>query len=309
MCKESEQTTTQTTSVPGYIRKASRQLVGQASDLADKPFESYTGDRVADLSADQQSAFQAIRDLFAGGGGAPGARGYAEAPAQNISTERVVDEGGKLGAISDYMNPYIGQVVDTALRKIQEQSDQQRKAIGAHATLSGSFGDARHGVTESNLNRDTMTSMGDVAGNLYSRGFDQAMAERTGDINRFRDTDVTNANFSEEALKRLLTGSGEEQRRMLEQISTLLSGGREQQGNEQAGLDAAYQEFLRKYGHDFNVLDALSAAIGGARHNTTTTGTTPVQDNSLMQLAGGIGGSFLGTEAGASALTGLLAAI
>src|SRR5690606_35357417 len=107
-----------------------------------------------------------------------GAREYAHAPAQELTTERIVDESGRLGAIADYFNPYVEQALQPALRKIQEASDDQRRRSGAGATASGAYGDARHGILESQLYRDTGTAMGDVASEFYLDAFRDALGLR-----------------------------------------------------------------------------------------------------------------------------------
>lgn len=316
MCKSSK--TTSTNSVPGYVTDLSTSLASKAGDVLDKPFEAYTGDRVADFNADQQSAFQKLRDLIAGapqvGGDAiQGAADYAKAPAQSIGTERIVDENGKLGAIADYLNPFQENVVSPALRKIQEQADAQRKRISAGATAAGSFGDARHGITEAMLGRDTSLAMGEIAGQLNKQGFDTAMGLRTGDVNRFKDVDALNANYDEQALQRMLTGTGaqldrakSDQDRLLGQISALLGAGTQQQGNEQSQLDAAYQEFMRKYiGDDATKIAAVTQALQGMKGAYDTTKTETKPDNSLL----GAAGSAAGAAASSPAFWSFLAAI
>lgn len=309
MCKESSKSST--TSVPGYVSDIGNTLADTASNVANKPFESYGGQRVAGFSGDQQSAFQQLRDLIAnapqvGGDAIQGAKDYAAAPGQNIGTERVVDQGGRLGAISDYTDPYMKAAdgpLQATLRKIQEASDASRKTISAGATASGAFGDARHGISEAMNEKNRNLAFGDAAGTAYNNAFNAAMAARTGDVNRFKDVDTTNANFAETALGRKLTGTGAEldratsdQNRMLAQISALLGAGGQQQQNQQAGLDAAYQEFMRKYGDDYQKISGMSQALQGMKGNYDTTTTSTQPDNSLLGLAGSVGGSVLGSN-------------
>jgi hypothetical protein len=112
MCCETENKSTSTskTTAPAYIENASQMLTQKATDLANKPV-TMPKLEIAALNADQQSAFQKVRDLA----GAPG-----------MSTERV--------------NP--------AFQKIDEAEAAGRKRIGAGATSAGAFGDARHGILE-----------------------------------------------------------------------------------------------------------------------------------------------------------------
>lgn len=298
-----------TTEVPGYVTEAGTDLAAKASDLLSKPYEAYTGDRVAGFTADQQSAFQKLRDLISGApqigeAAVTSTMNAASAPGQNIQTERIVDEGGKLGAIGDYLNPYQASVVDPALRKIQEQADRQAKNIGSMATSSKAFGDARHGILEAMLGRDTSLATGETTGSLMKQGYDTAMGERTADLNRFKDVDTLNANFNETALNRNIAGNKAavdvataDQNRLLSQINSLLGAGSQQQANDQAGLDAAYQEFMRRYiGDDQAKIAAAAQAMSGLKGNYSTTETKEKPDNSLLGGLGSAAGSALGSK-------------
>lgn len=301
MGKESEESSTQKEVLPDYVKNASQNLISKSTQLAEKPYTPYTADRVADFSGDQSNAFQLIRNLFSNGGsaGVQAAQKYGQAAAPTISTERIVDEDGKLGAINDYVNPNAEAALVPALRKIQEQADAARKRIGGGATAAGAFGDARHGILEGNLDTATSQAIGDTSATFLSSAFDKAMGQRALDLNRFLGVDETNANYGEKALERLLTGGQAEDAGMLKNIQALLASGGLQQGQEQAGLDADFEEFMRSQGHDYNIIEMLSKALSGTPYerSATTTKTTP--DNSIFGALGSLGSSFLGTEAGA----------
>jgi hypothetical protein len=321
-----QQKTTQKTDVPEWLDAYGETAFGKAKEVAaDFPteFKAYEAPRVADFSGDQTNAFQQLRNLIAGapqiGPEAMGmVRTAANAPAQAVSTERVVDEGGKLGTIASYTDPYMKAAegpVQAAIRKITEAADATRKKVGAGATMAGAFGDARHGVAEAENEKNRGLAIGETAGNLYSKAMSDAMAARTGDLNRFGATDTANAQFNETALGRLfkgatdLTGTAQaDQQRLLQQVSALLESGGKQQANEQLGLDRAFEEFIREYGHDFNVLNALTGAAKGTPTDSTTTSKAP--DNSWMGALGSIAGALLApvTAGGSTVLGSMLTA-
>ena len=238
------------------MEDASKLLTQKATDFSNTPWGGQPLE-IAPFSGDQQSAFQQARDLD-----------------PNISTERVVDEGGKLGAISDYMNPYIDQALQPALRKIQEQADAQRKQVGARATSAGAFGDARHGIAEGEVNKNQSIAIGDTAGQFYKSAFDSVMQQRGADLNRFTDVDKTNFSNAITAIQQLLQTGGQ------------------QQGLDQAKNQSQLDDFLRKYGHDQDIMAALATAISGAKYSTTTTSTTP-GTNPLYQLGGAAIGAMI----------------
>lgn len=313
MCKESEKSThkTEMQSIPAWLESAGQNVAAKATELTNKPFEAFTGDRVADLTGDQQTGFQKLRDMVSGGDTPNAIKSFMNAPASNVGTERVVDEGGKLGAIADYVSPYAEAALNPALRKIQEQSDAQRKRISAGATSAQAFGDARHGILEAALGRDTSQAMGDTASKFLMDAINQAMGLRTADSNRFLDTAKTNAGYEEKAADRQLTGGQALQSGLLQQIQALLGAGGQQQLQQQAGLDSIFGEFMREYGHDSTVLNAAAKALGGIPHgkSTVTDGTTTEPDNSGIALAGSVGGQVLSSAPVSTAIATALMAM
>ncbi len=321
MCGSSKTTQTQTTTLPKYITDASKVLVSKGLDVANSPFEAYDGDRVADFSADQNNAFQAIRNIVAnapsvGTEAIDGARAYASAPAQSVSAERIVDENGRLGAISDYFNPYVEQALQPALQKIMDAAAARRKQIGAGATAAGAYGDYRHGVVDSELDANTSQAIGDTASNFFMNAFNSAMGQRQADQNRFLSEEAQNAQLAEAALGRNFAGTGAmidraqaDNQQQLQMIQALLGAGGAQQGLEQAKLDADFAEFAREQGWDFSVLEALGAALSGAPHDSKTVGVSKGSNNGILGALGSVGAAFAGSSAGSSAIAAGLAAL
>jgi hypothetical protein len=270
MCCETENKSTSTskTTAPAYIENASQMLTQKATDLANKPV-TMPKLEIAALNADQQSAFQKVRDLA----GAPG-----------MSTERVVDEDGRLGKIADYMNPW----VNPAFQKIDEAEAAGRKRIGAGATSAGAFGDARHGILEVGNVKAAQEARAGAA----FEAFDKALAARQTDLTRFTDVDKTNFNNT------------------LQSIQALLTTGGIQQGQDQAENEAVFNQFMAQYGHDFDVLaalrDAISGAAGAAGKTTTTEGTETTPDNSILQTVGGVAGKLASSKPVAGAIASII---
>lgn len=313
MCKESKtkQNATTVQNIPGWLEDASKSLTEKASAYADKPFEAYTGERVAGFSPDQQNAFQMLRDFIGTGGTVDTIKNASSQPAQNIGTERVVDEGGRLGAMKDYFNPYVDGALQPALAQIQKQADERRKNINSGATAARAFGDARHGILESTLDQNTSQAIGDTAAKFYSDAFDKSMNTRAADLNRFGEVDKANAQFGEQALNREISGAQTAQQALLQQLQAALQTGGLQQGVDQAGLQAAYEEFMRKNQHDPQMLAQLSAVLSKLPYSKTqtTNAESIAPDNSLLGTAGAVGGAVAGSAPVSAAIAGLLAGI
>jgi len=63
MSKSSKQTVTSKTSVPQYIEDQSRSLIDRSNEIANTPYQPYTGDRMANFTPEQEAAWaQTIAD-------------------------------------------------------------------------------------------------------------------------------------------------------------------------------------------------------------------------------------------------------
>lgn len=291
MGKDQETKSSTVSEVPKWLESGSKTAVKMGTDLAATPYASNVKGTAA-FNSTQQSVFDKIKALIMGEGPdtTSALADAASAPGQSISTERVVDEDGRLGSINDYVNPYAEGALAPALRKIQEAADAQRKQIGASATSASAFGDSRHGILENSLNANTSQAIGDTASTFLKGVFDTAMAQRNTDLNRFQDTDKSNASYAEQALARKSQGAKDLQNQILAQLEAGLSTGNQQQANEQSKLDATWADKEAGKNYKFDVLQALTAALSGVPYTKTQNTTETSPDNSLWQLGGAIAG-------------------
>jgi hypothetical protein len=125
--------------------------------------------------------------------------------AGTLSTKGIMDESGPLGAISTYINPYLEQVLNPQIREIQEESERQRRSIGAGAAMAGAFGDARHGIMEGENFEKTNQAVADTTGKTTADAFLSAMSQRQADMGRFDQMGVQDALLTENAQGRKLT--------------------------------------------------------------------------------------------------------
>lgn len=288
-----------------YFKDDVETLIKKGWEYTDEPYKGYTGDRVAGLTDEHDQAFDISRHFAGSDLYAPEAadayRSYGGAPAQAISFRSLVDETGPLGAMADYMNPYLDAVLAPQLREIERQGAMQRLDLNALATGAGAFGDARHGVMESEQQRNQSQLMTDTAGRAHADAFNAAMGMRANDMARLFETDQFNANAVERGLDRVLGGGkaleqlGETERaNMLSQIQALISSGDIMRRSEQAGLDVDYDEYLRRQDEPLKDINTMLSILSGSSSQTpvTTTTTTPTppepEDNSIFGLIGGL---------------------
>ncbi|NKB39458.1 MAG: hypothetical protein GKR86_00100 [Ilumatobacter sp.] len=60
-------------------------------------------------------------------------------------------QGGLLGNINDYINPYYENVVNDTLGRMRDERTRSLGAVGDAATNAGAFGGSRHGLLESDV--------------------------------------------------------------------------------------------------------------------------------------------------------------
>lgn len=280
-----DQTTTQEMSIPGWLEKGARSTFKSAEKFYDKNYKGYKGERVAGFTPTQTSAFDAIRAWGAPGGGAEEAMNLTRAASTALPDYgRIVDEDGKLGAIADYINPYVGNAINPAIRDIERASAAERMRIGDAAARAGAFGDARHGVLEGVANRNNNEAIGDLSYKAYSDAFNQAMAARSGDLSRWTGQDVNQRQLQ-------MAGGAQLMSQGLQGPMAALQVGNLEQQNQQSILDTDYEAYQRKMQDQYDRLAALIGAVGGVPYSRTSTTTTP--DNSLAQLLGAGVGALL----------------
>lgn len=288
-------TTTSQTQASPEAMAAYRDILGRATTQADVPYQAYTGDRVADFSPDQQAAFQATRD--AQGIASPflsEATGMARAGAAPIDP----------AAIARYQNPYQSTVIDATMRDLQNQNAIAQSQVTGNAALRGALGGSRVGVAQALTAGEQARTQASTLAGLYSSGYDKALAAAQ------QDRAASSSGAS------LMAGLGDaSSTAAYRDIASQYGMGQQQQGNQQAGLDTAYQQWLQEKAYPTQQISWLSDVAGraGAGMGTSTSGTStappPNPYSALLgvgtTLAGAaLGSPWLGSALGATTMAG-----
>lgn len=193
------------------------QMLGKAAALSNMPYQTYQGPMTAGPSALQTQAFQGIGGLggaptgmeqaattageIASGAGqpsfTPGTFGNAfqgpgaYAPGQFGSTFQAPSAyqptGGSFtdtGIASQYMNPFMQQVLAPQMQALQRQADIQRTMAGAQAAKQGAFGGARSGLMNQQINAELMRQQQQTTGQAYQNAFTQAQQQYNTEMAR-----------------------------------------------------------------------------------------------------------------------------
>jgi hypothetical protein len=161
--------------------------------------------------------------------------------------------------------------------------------------MSGAFGDARHGVVESEQRKNQSQLVGDTTGKAWSDAFINALGLRTSDLSRLFQTQQAQEGSSRAALERARTSGIDLTNLDKYGVSRALGLSSAQGGvgaNERAvtqtGLDKDFEEHLRKTGWQDSQIAFLTQILAGTPTSKTTTGeqTTSQPNNSGWQALG-----------------------
>ena len=254
--------------IPQYFKDIQERTLKKAENLGQRPYQAYTGQMIAPLSAlEQQSA--------------------------NVATQQLLPQTQQLRAIGEqrftptvaqqYMNPYESQVIKGAIGDVEEQYQQAQRALSAQAVGAGAFGGTRFGVERALGTERFLDQVGDISSRLRQAGFESGASRFAAD--RASQLQAAQAQLSGTA------GA-------IQGLSTL---GATSRGIEQAGLAEAYRDFIERREYPVEQVRQVVGALAGAPIRTygeERSGTvgTPVGAPSIFgQIVGGAQalGSFM----------------
>jgi hypothetical protein len=192
---------------------------------------------------------------------------------------------------ASYMSPYMQNVVDVQQREAKRQADIANQAIGAKAVQAGAFGGSRHGLLESEANRNLMTQLGGIQAkglqDAYTQGLGQFNVEQGRGLEAQKMSEQSRQFGAELGLKGLQTGI---------QSAQALGNLGQQQGyldlatlKQMADLGTAdrnfdYNEFLRAEKYPYENLTFMKNMLTGLPISAAATGIDPMS----QALSGGL---------------------
>jgi hypothetical protein len=167
-----------------------------------KPYQAYTGERVAGFQPEQITLQQQILGLTSPGQFAKAGAGLQSAQTKgmgiadsgiaralgyqpsNITADQVGVSGFTAEDAARYMNPYQQNVTDIALRETRRQGDieAQKNMLGAMGR--GTFGGARQALIQAEQDRNLMQALGDIQAKGSASGYQNAQQQFNADIAR-----------------------------------------------------------------------------------------------------------------------------
>lgn len=216
-----DQTTTQmsrTQADPTTLNRESA-MWDRATELANSPYQAYTGQRVAGFTPDQLAGFDAARAAAGAGTGTvqsginltgqagayqpltvganpagPAATASSDpltalfqmftGPGGPAASARDVSAQTAASGINQYLNPWTDAVVNSGLSDLDLARQRAVTQGAGAATAAGAFGGSRHGVADSLTNEAALREAANLSANTRAAGFNTALGAATNDANR-----------------------------------------------------------------------------------------------------------------------------
>ena len=260
-------------------------MLGNAAAVANQPYQTYQGPLTAGPSDIQNQLFSGIGGLTLPqnyGASMSNAGAYAppntNVPTQVQSVSQAANgtqnttpnlnnfgaSGDQNSLINQYMNPYLQASLTPQLNALRQQSQIDEQSGLGKLTSQGAYGGSRQAVLQG---MDQNALLGQQAG-LIGQGYNTAYNNALGQFNT-------------------------EQQQGNQLANTMNTIGQTQQGINQAGVTADYNEFLNQRNYPMNQLQFEQSMLQGLPTSTVT--NTPTQATGIQGLSAAVGG--LGTLA------------
>ena len=298
-----EQTVVQS-NLPKYVRPYFERLLERTEAESKREYEPYEGQRLAGEAQDTLDARQRARDVAGSGiAGLPVAQAATTAGIGR-ALQGMGYQAGQFDsdAAAQYMSPYMQQVVDVQKERAILDAQRQGAGRGAQAVQAGAFGGSRAAVQEALAGEALNRQLAEIQASGQQQAFEQAQQQFERDRAARADAERIGLGAGELAgqqarsladLGRLAREGDIESARLLEQV------GKDITAREQAGLDLAYQDFVRQRDFPRENLQFLSSILRGVPITPSTETTTMQAYNPIQQLLG-TGISALGLYKGLS---------
>lgn len=277
---------TTNTNVPTWLSDYTQGIIARANMEAANPYQPYGGPRIAPFTPDQTSAQEMIRSNA--GKFSPFAESGLETTegitgqASGVIGQSLAGAGRTFpGAVSEYMNPYIDNVInrqkEIATRNFNEEI---MPGIKNTFTRAGQYGSTRMadaiGKAANRVTQDIQSSADAALAGGYGQAADifGADANRQGTLAQLGIQGGLQGAEQQGILAKLAQQMG------LGDAAALDASGTAQQGQIQKNLDLALGDFEAQRDYNKNQLNWLSSLVNGIPQgaiptSTSTTSTGP----------------------------------
>lgn len=226
---------TQYTRRDPWYEQTGQAALTRATQLADRPYTPFSGERVAGLSANEQQG-----------------SAMAAAPVNYQSQIDRLGAGYSGEAISGFMNPYVDSVLGARTRGIDNSYQSQKADLNRNAAATDSFRSGRSDRQRAQLDSSRFRAIDEATNDTKKSAFENAQTAYFNQGNQ----DVSAIGALEGANR--------------SRVGSLMDTGAADRGIRQATDDFNYGEHLERRDWDMNNLNNLLAAIGATNSTAGT---------------------------------------
>lgn len=257
-----------TESMPSWYTDAATSAGSRASDIMNRQYSQYAGNRIAGLGANEQSAYSAA-----------GALGDKTQPFMSR-----LQAGFSPGALSQFSNPYTDSVLGARTKAIGEEYGRQSADLQRNQAATDAFRTGRSDLARSRLDNNRIRALDEATNQTKSDAWDKGLSayfnQNQSDIGALGST--TNSELG--------------------RIGALSSTGGTERGIRQGQNDFNYGQFLERRDWDVNNLGPMlqflqSTKTGGT---TSSTGTQSNGAGGYLGAAAALAGQFMQKGGGGS---------
>lgn len=244
-------TTTQNSGLPSWAQDYGAGYLQRAQQVADTPYQAYTGQRLADFAPWQQQAFQAQAQ-----------RAMSGSPVMNAANTQLQStiQGDNLNG-----NPYLQSQIDAAQGDlVRNWNNVAKPAWDTSMQRSGSFGNSGVAQAQAMAQEGLGRNLGLIGSNMRYQNYAQERANQmqaTGMAPTFAQQDYND-------------------------ISQLAQAGQQYQTQNQKALDLGFQQYQDSLNYPARQLDIFGNALGRINGNVTT--QTQPGASTGAQIVGGL---------------------
>ena len=269
---------TTTNTVPPEVLARYNAVNANAEQAAATPFQSYSGQFVAPLTATQQ--YGIANTNAAANQAQPSfqqAQGLTAASAYNVNPSQI-----NASSINQYMSPYLQDVVGSESALLNQNNQQQQSGQMGTAITSGAFGGDRSGIAAANLNQQQNLANASIYSGLLNTGYNNALS--TAQQQQGVDLSAQQANRTNlQNVAQQYAGLGAAaQSSALQGAQAQLSAGQQEQQTAQAQDTALYNQFLQQQSYPFQTAQFLANIAEGTGTNSGSTTTTSGSQNGIF---------------------------
>ena len=310
--------------LPPWVDAQAQANLAFANEVANRPFQQYTGQTIAPLTGyfDKASGLLGTLDdyqKYYGDAGSALQRAIGYNPNQytpeTVSAMMLpqMDRGA-------YMNPYIDYTEKRAIDNATRAGQAAQTNLAAAAAKGGGQGGSRQAIQQAVQGAETARGIGDLSAELRSKAYDTATQAMMSDAARKLQADTQTGSWAQQAkseyernkleanqqhiaaakAKADVADQGQQSR--MNQIASYLGFNEIKQAQQQRYYDRAREMWENEWNYPLQQLNLRLAALGMTPYGHTETGFSQTKSGGGGGIgqALGIGGQLLGMLAGFS---------